>query len=115
MEQSTGQWTLTQRAHAAASGTLAEDGHVVRVTAKLLDILLNPFQRLNLVENAVVARYVVGTLCREQGVYQESEHAQTVVDRDQHHILGAPLLSVELRFRTESLAISATMNPQRHG
>ena len=49
------------------------------------------------------------------GMYEESEHAETVVDADKHHVLGAPLLSVELRFRAPSLAIAAAMNPQGHG
>ena len=38
----------------------------------------------------------------------------TIVDRDEHHILCGPLLSVELRFCTPSFAIAATVNPQSH-
>ena len=34
----------------------------------------------------------------QQRMREEAKHAQTVVDRDEHHILGTPLLSVELRF-----------------
>ena len=35
---------------------LAEDGDVARVSAEVVDVLLNPAQRLDLVEEAVVAR-----------------------------------------------------------
>jgi hypothetical protein len=55
---------------------------------------------------------VVGALSCEGRVYQESKHAQTIVDSYQHYVLGAPLLTVELRLRTESLAIAATVYPQ---
>ena len=47
-------------------------------------------------------------------MYEESEHAQTVVDADEHHVLGTPFLTVELGFRTEAFTIAATMNPQGH-
>ena len=43
---------------------------------------------------------------------EETENAQSIVDGNEHHILGSPFLSVELRFRTPSFAITATMNPQ---
>ena len=46
---------------------------------------------------------------------EESEDAQTVVDRDEHNILGAPFLSVELGFRAPALTETAPMNPQGHG
>ena len=35
---------------------LVEDGDVGRVSAEVVDVLLNPAQRLNLVEQPVVAR-----------------------------------------------------------
>ena len=52
------------------------------------------------------------TFCHQSRVNEEAKHAETVVDRDEHHVFGAPLLSVELGFRAEALAIAATMNPQ---
>ena len=39
-----------------------EDSDIIGVATKLSDILLNPFQSFNLVENTIVARYLVGTL-----------------------------------------------------
>ena len=98
VEQATSQRTLAERAHAATTGTLSEDGDVVGVATELRNILLNPLQGLNLVEDAVVAADVVRTLSRKGWVNEEAEDAQTVVDGDEHHVLGAPLLAVELRF-----------------
>jgi hypothetical protein len=45
---------------------------------------------------------------------EETEDAQTVVDRDEHHVLGTPLLTVKLGLRTEALTIATTVNPQSH-
>jgi hypothetical protein len=55
---------------------------------------------------------VVRTLCRKGWVYEEAEDAQTVVDGDEHHILGAPLLTVKLWLRAEAFTIATAMNPQ---
>ena len=55
------------------------------------------------------------TLGRQSRVYEETEHTEAVVDRDEHHILGAPFLSVELGLRSEALTESAAMDPQCHG
>ncbi len=46
---------------------------------------------------------------------EESEHTQTVVDGDEHHVLGTPLLTVELRLGAEALTEAATMDPQGYG
>jgi hypothetical protein len=58
---------------------------------------------------------MVGTLFGQCRMAKESEDAQTVVDGNQHHVLGTPLLSIELWLRTEALTIATTMNPQRYG
>ena len=114
MEQTTSQRRLAEGADTTASGTLSEDSHVVRVATELLNILLYPLQSLYLVEDAIVARYMIGALCRKSRMYEESEDAQTIVDADKHHILGSPLLTVELRLRAPALTIAATMNPESH-
>ena len=62
VEQTTGQRALAERAHTAATSTLSEDGHIIGIATKLRDVLLNPLQGLNLVEDAVVARYMMRTL-----------------------------------------------------
>ena len=80
------------------SYSLSEDGHIVRVSTELGDVLLNPVEGFNLVKNAVVSRYSVRTLCRKFRMCEESEYAETVVERNENYILGCPFLSVKFRF-----------------
>ena len=115
MEQAASQRRLTECTHAAGSCTLAEDGHVVGVAAKLDYVGLYPFQRLYLVQYAIVTTDMVWTLGRKFRIGHKAEDAQTVVDGDEHHVLRGPFLTVELWFRAPALAIAAAMNPQRHG
>ena len=46
---------------------------------------------------------------------EETKHAETVVDRYEHHVLGTPFLSVKLGFRAPSLTVTAAVNPQGYG
>ena len=87
MEQATSQRTLTECTHAAGSGTLSEDGYVVGVATKLSDILLDPLQRLYLVQNAIVATNVMRALCRQFRMGHKTKDAQAVVDGDEDDIL----------------------------
>jgi len=57
----------------------------------------------------------VRTLGRELCVGHEAEDAQTIVNGDEYHILGGPLLAVELGLRAPALAIAATVYPQGYG
>ena len=114
MEQTTGQRTLADGAHTTGSGTLSEDGHIVGITAKLGDVSLDPLQRLDLIQDTVVAGHTVRTLSRELAIRHETEDAQTIIDGDEHHILRSPLLAVELRLSAPALTIAATVNPQSH-
>ena len=112
MEQTTSQRRFAERTHAAATCTLTEDGHVVGVATELCDVLLDPLQGFNLVEDTIVARHLVRTLGSQIWMAEETEDAQTVVDGNEHNVLCAPLLSVELWLRTKALAITTTMNPK---
>ena len=67
-----------------------------------------------LVEYSVVARNSVRAFGCKVWVVEESEDAETIVDRHEHHILCGPFLSVELGFGAPSFAASASMNPQCH-
>ena len=98
VEQTTSQWRFTKGAHTATTCTLTENSHVVGVTTKLSDVLLNPLQCLNLVEDTVVTRYLVGAFLCKGWVSEESEDAKTVVDGNKDDILCAPLLSVKFWF-----------------
>ena len=112
VEQTTGERRLTEGANATTTCTLSENGYVIGIAAKLCDILFDPLQGFYLVEDTVVARYMMRTFCRKGRMYEESKHTEAVVDGNEHHVLGTPFLSVELRLRAEAFAITATINPQ---
>ncbi len=61
-------------------GRLAKDGDLVGVSAKLVDVRLDPPERLHHVKHA----HVAGGLVRVQA--GEAEGAQAVVDGHHHHI-----------------------------
>ena len=46
---------------------------------------------------------------------QEAEHAQAIVERDQHHILGAPHFAVHFGLEAPAGRITAAMDPEGHG
>ena len=57
-----------QRLHASCTGTMSEDGHIVRVATKDGNVVLHPFQGGQLVEQTVIARTLSAVLGREQRV-----------------------------------------------
>jgi hypothetical protein len=70
-------------AHLLGTRRLAADGHPGRVAAEICDMGLHPTQRRLLVEEGVVA-HVAAALGPQGGVGQRSEHAQPVLDGDDH-------------------------------
>ena len=94
---------------------LSEYHHVIRITAKLGDVLLNPLHGLDLVQSTPVAGCVLGILGREFGMCKESERAYAVVERYQNYVLISPLLTVKLRLRAPALAHAATEYPDGNG
>jgi hypothetical protein len=97
VEEAAGERRLAKGLHAAGAGALAEDHNVIRVATELGDILLDPFQGLDLVEDTIVAGYSVRALSCKLGVSQEAENAETIVDRHKDNVPCAPLFGVELR------------------
>ena len=112
MEKAASQWTLAKCSNTSTTCTLTEDRYVIGVATKLCDILLYPLQCLYLVEDTIVARYLMWTLCRKCWVNKEAKNTKTIIDTYEHHILSAPLLTIELWFRPETLTIATTMNPK---
>ena len=115
MEQATSQRRFTQSTYTACTSTLTENGNVIWISTKLSNILFHPLQRLNLVENTIVSTDVVRTLFRQFRIGHEAKDTQAIVNRNEHHILRSPLLSIKLRFRPPALAVASTMNPQSYG
>src|SRR5690606_19039706 len=82
VDQAFGQWRGRQNADTLAAGRLASDRHLVGVAAERGDIVADPFESGDLVEDAVVTRCAVLGFVREFGVREEAEYSQPVVDGD---------------------------------
>ena len=67
-------------ANGGCAGRLSKDGDPVLVSAKEVDVLVDPLQRHNLVEHA----HVACALVRVQA--EEAQWAQAVVDGDHDHV-----------------------------
>ncbi len=72
---------------AQAAGGLAEYGHAPAISSKAGDVVLHPAQRGLLVHEAVVPRGVVGRLRAQRRMREEPEHAEPVVQGDDHDAL----------------------------
>src|SRR5439155_24396263 len=71
--------------------------HALGIAAESGDILLNPLQAGNHVENAVVAGYMVRSLGAELGMRQKTEGAQSIRNRnDDHAFLSQPFAVIQL-------------------
>ena len=112
MEEAAGERRLAEGADCTAAGALAEDHHVVRVTAELLDILLDPLEGLDHVEDTIVSGDTVGAFSGEKRMGHEAVDAETVVDGDEDDVLACPLLGVKLGLGTETFAVAAAMDPE---
>ena len=114
VEQALGERGGGQELRAAAAGALAEQHYVVRVTAELGDIGLDPFQGLDLVQGAPVAGRVPGILRGELGMGEKAERAYAVVEGNEDDILRRPLLAVELRLGAPAFAHATAEDPHGH-
>ena len=95
-------------------GRLAEDRDVAGIAAERRDVVLDPPQRRDLIEHAVVARRVAAGLARQLGMREEPEHAEPVVERDEHHALARERLAVVARLGAGAGLKAAAVNPHHH-
>src|SRR6266404_4991731 len=113
-------WSLCQRAGAEVMDAVPARGHaeerdVVLATPELLDVPLDPPQRLDDVHQAVVSRAAVAGLFRQQRVRQEPEPAQAVVDGDEGYPVtgqGGPVVE---RVLPGTELVCAWMQPDHDG
>ncbi len=83
MKQAFCQRRNAEHAHTGAAGRLSEDRHVVTVTAESRDVIANPFQGGNLVEESVVARNALVGFGGKSGMSEKAQGSETIVDRHQ--------------------------------
>ena len=87
---------------------LAADGDVVLVAAEFGDVLLHPFERELLIEDAIVAEEMAFGI--QRGMRQKAEKAEAIIDGDDDRVALrgqlAPVIIVAL-----AVNIAAAMNP----
>ena len=81
MEKTSGQRRHGQNGGGGSSRILAHDGYLIRVTAKFVNVLFDPFKNSNLIHDSIISRgsLVVGS--------QEAKNSQTIVEGDQNDIV----------------------------
>ena len=102
-----------QRDQRGAGGD-AEQRHALRIAAKAGDVALDPGKRSEHVERAVVAGAAVLRLRRQRRMRQKAEHADAVVDGDQHDALAGKTLAVAARVRRTAGDKAAAVEPDHH-
>ena len=98
--------------HAHGTGALAEDGDMLRVSAKGLDVVLDPLQSGNLVHEAIVS--ALALFGREFRMAQEAQRAQAVIDGYEDDSPLGPLVSVHGHFIPIAVHEGSAVNPQSH-
>ena len=111
VEQAAGERGLDEGADGTAAGALAEDHHVIGIAAELGDILLDPLQALDHVQDTVVTGNAVRALGGKLRMSEEAEDAETVVDGHEDDAVRGELLTVELGLGAPAFAIAAAMDP----
>jgi hypothetical protein len=97
-----------------AAGRLAEDSDLVWITAKRRNVLLDPLQTRNHIEQAVVARDMLRRLCAQLRMREKAERAQAIGDADQHNSLLCQSFSAVSRNSSASYAEAAAVDPNQH-
>ena len=101
--------------HAQATGGLAGDGDIVRVPAEGRDIALDPAQRFDLIEEAVISGNTLGRLRAQFRMREKAERADPIIDRYDHQaLLGHPGAVIDGRCAAAPDQ-RATVNPHEHG
>mmetsp|Transcript_665 Transcript_665/g.2786 ORF Transcript_665/g.2786 Transcript_665/m.2786 type:complete len:371 (+) Transcript_665:430-1542(+) len=109
MEQALGHWGLVQHTHRAATCRLTPQCNASRITTKARDVLLNPFEALDLVAQASVRGHRVVTRR-----LHEAEQSEAVLKRDDDNIALLDHL-VKSSNVNSSLDEVPTMDPNHYG
>ncbi len=104
-----------QTQDADAAGRFAEDGDALGIAAEGRDIAFDPAKTFDLVEQAVVARNLGVRFLAERRMRQETEKAQTIIDRDDHTAQPGERFAVVDRLGGGSDDEAAAMNPVENG
>ena len=103
-----------QLAHGDRPGGLAEDRHLVGIAAKCGDVLLDPCQRRDHIEQAVISGNVLRRLRAQPRMREKAEGSQTISDAYQHNSLLGQLLSAISWKGSSPDNKSAAINPHQN-
>ncbi len=114
LEQALGLRRARQGGHHAGAGRLAHDGDLVRITAELGDVGLDPLQDRDGVHQGIVARSVVAGFLGQLGMGQEAQGTQAVVHGDDHRALLGEIIAVVGDGGAAALGVGAAVDPHHH-
>ena len=100
-----------ERRHRHCASGLSADRYVIRVAAKAFDVFVDPLQRLDLVQGAVVAGNAVFAFLAQLGQGQEAKQVHTVLDAHHDDALRRQFGGVELHLGSVAMVIAAAMDP----
>ncbi len=100
--------------HRLTAGGLAEDRDATGVATESGDVVAHPFERGDLVEQAVVPRDPVGRFHREVGVGEEAHEAEPIVERDEHAAALGQDGRVVRRHRAVTVGVVTAVDPHHH-
>src|SRR5690554_6404514 len=114
LEQAFSQRRSTKHAYRNAAGRFAKDGHLVGVATKGGDVVLDPLQTSNLVEQSVVTGYAVGTLGTQLGMGQKAQLSHPIRHTDHHNPLTGQVLAIVYGVRGRSKTEPSPINPHHY-
>ncbi len=113
VEKPFGRGHCQQRLYLAPAAGLAKDGHRVWITSKLRDIRTHPFQRLNDVQHAGVAR--VRKVPAEFAQIRKAQNIETMIDGYDDHVAAPREISaVIIRRRSRTGSKASPVTPEHY-
>ena len=100
------------RDHRTASGRLAKDRHIVRVTTEIPDILLYPFHGSDLIQHSIISGNMLLIFFRKLRMGKEAEVIHPVIDRDKDHSFLTEGLPVKLHLVSVSRSQTTAVDPE---
>ena len=103
---------LAQYGYLSTAAGLSQDGHILRVTTKLRDVVTHPTKCLNQIRHPDIIR--IRILRSEIRHIQISKRIQSMIDRNKDHIIELCQIKSIIAFllNRRTCCISATMDPE---
>ena len=116
-EQSLCKRRRADRADACRARGLARERHVVRIAAERRDVLLHPFERLDLIQKPVIAGRAVLGFGLQRFIREISEYAEPVAEIDDQYALlrktGSRIVGVPRLSRLQRAAVDDESHSQQ--